>query len=138
MEYYIPKQLSILEIKEDAIIDRKRSRLYFDIQAITLKIPASASDAGLEDIVASFRFKDVYKFFKSNPNCIWFNSTNEMQHRNMADAFDLRFFNARIIKKGNAANKDIFDQFGDGKAALLKSQKLEQQLQDKEAEMWEN
>jgi hypothetical protein len=34
--------------------------------------------------------------------------------------------------------KDIFDQFGDGKAALLKSQKLEQQLQDKEAEMWEN
>jgi hypothetical protein len=138
VEYYIPKQLSILEIKEDAIIDRKRSRLYFDIQAITLKIPASQSDAGLEDIVASFRFKDVYKFFKSNPNCIWFNSTNEMQHRNMADAFDLRFFSARIIKKGNAGNKDIFDQFGDGKEALKKSQKLEQQLQDKEAEMWEN
>jgi hypothetical protein len=138
VEYYIPKQLSILEIKEDAIIDRKRSRLYFDIQAITLKIPASQSDAGLEDIVASFRFKDVYKFFKNNPNCIWFNSTNEMQHRNMADAFDLRFFSARIIKKGNAANKDIFDQFGDGKEALKKSQKLEQQLQDKEAEMWEN
>lgn len=138
VEYYIPKQLSILEIKEDAIIDRKRSRLYFDIQSITLKIPASQSDAGLEDIVASFRFKDVYKFFKSNPNCIWFNSTNEMQHRNMADAFDLRFFSARIIKKGNAANKDIFDQFGDGKEALKKSQKLEQQLQDKEAEMWEN
>ncbi len=138
VEYYIPKQLSILEIKEDAIIDRKRSRLYFDIQSITLKIPASQSDAGLEDIVASFRFKDVYKFFKNNPNCIWFNSTNEMQHRNMADAFDLRFFSARIIKKGNAANKDIFDQFGDGKEALKKSQKLEQQLQDKEAEMWEN
>jgi hypothetical protein len=138
VEYYIPKQLSILEIKEDAIIDRKRSRLYFDIQAITLKIPAAQSDAGLEDIVASFRFKDVYKFFKNNPNCIWFNSTNEMQHRNMADAFDLRFFSARIIKKGNAANKDIFDQFGDGKEALKKSQKLEQQLQDKEAEMWEN
>lgn len=138
VDYYIPKQLSILEIKEDAIIDRKRSRLYFDIQALTLKIPASASDAGLEEVVASFRFKDVYKYFKDNPNCIWFNSTNEMQHRNMADAFDLRFFSARIIKKGNAANKDIFDEFGDGKDALKKSQKLEQQLQDKEAEMWEN
>lgn len=138
VEYFVPKQLSILEIKEDAIIDRKRSRLYFDIQAITLKIPANESDAGLEDIVASFRFKDVYKFFKNNPNCIWFNSANEMQHRNMADAFDLRFFSARIIKKGNAANRDIFDDFGDGKDALKKSQKLEQQLQDKEAEMWEN
>jgi hypothetical protein len=137
VEYYIPKQLSIIEIKEDAIIDRKRSRLYFDIQALTLKIPASASDAGLEEVVASFRFKDVYKYFQDN-NCIWFNSTNEMQHRNMADAFDLRFFSARIIKKGNAANKDIFDQFGDGKEALKKSQKLEQQLQDKESEMWEN
>ena len=138
VDYYIPKQLSIIEIKEDAIIDRKRSRLYFDIQALTLKIPASSSDAGLEEVVASFRFKDVYKYFKDNPNCIWFNSTNEMQHRNMADAFDLRFFSARIIKKGNAANKDIFDQFGDGKDALKKSQKLEQQLQDKESEMWEN
>jgi len=61
-----------------------------------------------------------------------------MQHRNMADAFDLRFFSARIIKKGNAANKDIFDQFPNEKEALKKSQKLEQQLQDKEAEMWEN
>jgi hypothetical protein len=138
VDYYIPKQLSIIEIKEDAIIDRKRSRLYFDIQALTLKIPASVSDAGLEEVVASFSFKDVYRYFKDNPKCIWFNSTNEMQHRNMADAFDLRFFSARIIKKGNAANKDIFDQFGDGKDALKKSQKLEQQLQDKEAEMWEN
>ena len=41
VSYYFPKELSILEIREDAVIDRRRSRLYFDIQSITLIIPAS-------------------------------------------------------------------------------------------------
>ncbi|MFM6937159.1 MAG: gliding motility protein GldN, partial [Aquirufa sp.] len=38
VSYYFPKELSILEIREDAIIDRRRSRLYFDIQSISLII----------------------------------------------------------------------------------------------------
>jgi Gliding motility associated protein GldN len=57
--YYFPKELSILEIKEDAVIDRKRSRLYFDIQALTLIIPASKTKAGFDKPVASFRYKDL-------------------------------------------------------------------------------
>ena len=138
-EYYFPKQLSILEIKEDAIIDRKRSRLYFDVQALTLKIPAAQGGSGIEESVASFSFKEVHKYFKDRKDCIWFNPTNEMQHRNMADALDLRLFNAYIIKKGNGANQFIADEKGmDANKTLRKSQKLEQQLQDKEAEMWEN
>ena len=34
VSYYFPKELSILEIREDAVIDRRRSRLYFDIQSL--------------------------------------------------------------------------------------------------------
>lgn len=136
--YYFPKELSILEIKEDAVIDRKRSRLYFDIQALTLIIPASKTKAGFDKPVASFRYKDVYKLFRSNANCIWYNSDNEMQHKNMADAFDLRLFQARIIKKGNAENKYLTDLFSGDKEGLLMSQQLEYKLLELEHEMWEN
>jgi hypothetical protein len=137
---YLPKDLTIVEIREDAIIDRKRSRLYFDIQSLTLKAPASdSSGTGIEEEVASFSFKQVHEYFKNRKDCIWFNPNNEMQHRNMADAFTLRFFSAPIIKKGNGADQFITDETGmTAQKALKKSQKLEQQLQDKEAEMWEN
>jgi hypothetical protein len=136
--YYFPKELSIIEIKEDAVIDRKRSRLYFDIQALTLIVPASKTKAGFDKVVASFRYKDVYKLFRSNPDCIWYNSENETQHRNMADAFDLRLFQARIIKKGNAENKFLTDMYEGEKEGLLMSQLLEYKLLELEHDMWEN
>ncbi|RXK49775.1 type IX secretion system ring subunit PorN/GldN [Aquirufa rosea] len=136
--YFFPKELSIIEIKEDAIIDRQRSRLYFDIQALTLIIPASKTKAGFDKPVASFRYKDVYKLFRSNPNCIWYNSENETQHKNMADAFDLRMFQARIIKKGNAENKFLTDIYSSDREGLLMSQQLEHKLLEMEHDMWEN
>lgn len=138
VSYYFPKELSILEIREDAIIDRKRSRLYFDIQSISLIIPASKTKAGFDKMVASFRYKDLYKLFRSNPNCIWYNSENEMQHKNMADAFDLRLFMARIIKKGNVEDKFLTDLYGGEKEGLMMSQILEYKLLELEHDLWEN
>jgi hypothetical protein len=138
VSYYFPKELSILEIREDAVIDRRRSRLYFDIQSITLIIPASKTKAGFDKAIASFRYKDLYKLFRSNPNCIWYNSENEMQHKNMADAFDLRMFQARIIKKGNVENKFLTDLYGGEKEGLMMSQLLEYKLLEMEHDLWEN
>lgn len=138
VSYYFPKELSILEIREDAVIDRRRSRLYFDIQSITLIIPASKTKAGFDKSVASFRYKDLYKLFRSNPNCIWYNSENETQHKNMADAFDLRMFQARIIKKGNVENKFLTDLYGGEKEGLMMSQLLEYKLLEMEHDLWEN
>ena len=40
-DLYYAKELSVLEIREDAIFDKQRSRLYFDIQSITIIIPAN-------------------------------------------------------------------------------------------------
>jgi hypothetical protein len=138
VSYYFPKELSILEIREDAIIDRRRSRLYFDIQSISLIIPASKTKAGFDKPVASFRYKELYKLFRYNPNCIWYNSENENQHKNMADAFDLRMFQARIIKKGNAENKFLTDLYGGEKEGLMMSQLLEYKLLEMEHDLWEN
>lgn len=136
--FYFAKDLSILEIREDAVIDRRRSRLYFDIQSIKIVIPASKTKAGFDKEVATFRYKDLYKLFRSNPNCVWYNSENEMQHKNMADAFDLRMFQARIIKKGNVEDKLLTDLYGGEKEGLMMSQLLEYKLLEMEHDLWEN
>ena len=74
----------------------------------------------------------------SNPNCIWYNSENETQHKNMADAFDLRMFQARIIKKGNVEDKLLTDLYGGEKEGLMMSQLLEYKLLELEHDLWEN
>lgn len=136
-EYYFPKELSILEIREDAIFDKQRSRLYYDIQSITVIVPANKTTAGFDKTVASFKYKDLDKLFRSNPNCVWYNEQNEAQHKNMADAFDLRLFHARLTKKGNSKNDDLDTIYGGAKQGLIQSQQLEYKLMEMEHNLWE-
>ncbi len=134
---YYAKQLSILEIREDAIFDKQRSRLYYDIQSITIIIPANMTTAGFDKNVGSFRYKDLDKLFRSNPNCVWYNEQNEAQHKNMADAFDLRLFHARLTKKGNSKDDDLDTIYGSAKQGLIQSQQLEYKLMEMEHNLWE-
>lgn len=136
-DLYYAKQLSILEIREDAIFDKQRSRLYYDIQSITIIIPANMTTAGFDKNVASFRYKDLDKLFRSNPNCVWYNEQNEAQHKNMADAFDLRLFHARLTKKGNSKDDDLDTIYGGSKQGLIQSQQLEYKLMEMEHNLWE-
>ena len=136
-ELYYAKQLSILEIREDAIFDKQRSRLYYDIQSITIIIPATMTTAGFDKNVGSFRYKDLDKLFRSNPNCVWYNEQNEAQHKNMADAFDLRLHHARLIKKGNSKDDDLDTIYGSAKQGLIQSQQLEYKLMEMEHNLWE-
>ena len=127
----------IIEIKEDWIFDKQRSRQYFDIQSITVKIPAEGSSDGLEKVLASFKYKELESYFRLNPNCIWYNAANTAQHKNLADAFELRLFNGRIIKKSNALNKYLDQVYKSPNEALLKSQQLEYELMEFENNLWE-
>jgi hypothetical protein len=131
------KDLYIIEIKEDWIFDKQRSRQYFDIQTITIKIPAEMSSEGLEIELASFKYKELESYFRLNPNCIWYNAANTAQHKNLADAFELRLFNGRIIKKSNALNKYLDQVYKSPKEGLQKSQQLEYELLEWENNLWE-
>ncbi len=136
-DLYYAKELSILEIREDAIFDKQRSRLYYDIQSITIIIPANKTSAGFDKNVASFKYKDLDKLFRSNPNCVWYNEQNEAQHKNMADAFDLRLHHARLIKKGNSKDDDLDTIYGSSRQGLIMSQQIEYELMEKEHNLWE-
>lgn len=137
-EEYFPDQLSILEVKEDWVFDKKRSRLYNDIQTITIILPSEQTATGLELPVASFRWKDVERLFRSDPKkYIWYNTHNTAQNKNLADAFDLRLFYGRITKFSNANDKAFLDIYNGEKEALIKSLNYEQELMELEHGLWE-
>lgn len=132
-----PSELYIIELREDWIFDKQRSRQYNDIQTITVMIPSEGSADGLEKELASFKYKDLEVYFRSNPNCIWYNAANTAQHKNLADAFELRLFHGRIIRKSDPRNRYLDDIYKSPKAGLLKSQELEFELMEKEHNLWE-
>jgi gliding motility associated protien GldN len=138
---FLPREINVLEIMEDMIFDKKRSRLYWDIQAVTMIIPGSnpALGTGLQRAVASFRYKDLVELFKSMPGeAIWFNPQNSAAHLNLSDAFALRLFNGRIIKVANPNDDMIVDVYGKSpKEGLMASQWIEMELLEQEHELWE-
>jgi gliding motility associated protien GldN len=134
---YFPKEMSIVEIKEDWVFDRKRSRLYYDIQTVTIYLPADKNPAGLELAVASFKYKELYELFRSDPKkFIWYNPQNQAQHKNLADAFDLRLFYGRITKVSNPSDTELIGLYGD-REGLLKSYQTEYELMEVEHGLWE-
>ena len=122
---YFPKDLYQLELKEDAIFDKKRSRMYHDIKSLTLVVPASlkANIKGRDIPVGTFKYSDLAKVFRDHPQeAVWFNPRNDAQHRNLADAFDLRLFSSFITKLSNPDNSSLEDIYGGPQQGILAAQ----------------
>jgi gliding motility associated protien GldN len=140
---YLPKEITILEIREDLIFDKKHSRIVHDIQAISLFLPANKNPAGVEKLIASFSYKElVDNVFKDNANAFWYNDANIKEHRNLSDAFDLRLFAAHLVKYSNGADAYIEEIYGTDagnaqQAAIVASMQVEHALLEWEAELWE-
>lgn len=130
-----------LQIKEDLFFDRLRSRMYYDIKAVTLYLPSTSfyNNGGFNKQIASFKYSELEKLFREvmPEKSIWYNNQNQAQHRNFADAFALRLFSAPIIKISNATDKTIREIYGEGKQGIIASQKLEHELVDFENQLWE-
>jgi gliding motility associated protien GldN len=139
--FYFPTDLYQMEIKEDLIFDKQRSRLYYDIIAVTMYVPADHPQnvKGIQQVIASFSYKDlVEKVFKDNPKAIWFNVQNDQQHKNLADAFDLRLFSSYIIKVSNPNDSYLVDIYGgDQIKGIMSSQWAAMELLEFEHNLWE-
>lgn len=133
-----PKQLTLIGLKEDVIFDKKRSRFYYDIISLTVYIPASMNPRGFDQPVATVKFKELIELFKKDNRAIWFNRDNDAEHRNYADAFDLRLFSSYIIKVSNPNDELIQDTYGgDAKAGRYGSEKAALDLMEYEHNLWE-
>ena len=138
---FMPRQLYTLKFRENLLFDKQRSRFYYDIQTITLFIPAEFNSIkGTETEVASFRYTDIAKVFKSMPNARWYNSQNRAEDKKISDAMDLRLFCSRILKISNPKDQMIEDmpEYRDSpRSVLVASQKYEYELVAKENEVWD-
>ena len=138
---YLPQNLYQMNIKEDFIFDKQRSRQYFDIQSLTMSVPSDlpSNKKAIETVVASFMYKElVEKLFKDNPSAIWFNRQNDREHKNLADAFELRLFSSYIVKVSNPEDSYLVDIYGgDQYKGILASQWAAFSLMEYEHNLWE-
>ena len=136
---YRPKDLYEMEVKEDMIFDKKRSRMYHDIKSITLLVPSTlaSNTSGIEKPIGTFKYSDLVKVFRANPqNAIWFNAENDAQHKNLADAFELWLFNSYITKVSNAGDSRLDDIYGGAQQGILAAQQTSADLIEYEYNLW--
>lgn len=139
---YMPSDISSIQILEDVIFDRRRSRLYYDMQAFELAIPGSKTRTGFNQTLGWFKYKDLEKLFRAHPKkAVWFNRQNTAQNKNFADAFLLRLFHGSINKLENPEDETIFDQYiANGRSyreAVWATEWAEIMLMEKEHNLWE-
>jgi gliding motility associated protien GldN len=129
-----------LWVKEDLIFDKRRSRLYYDIQSIQLWVFDDVQ--GFYKPVGIVRYKDVEAKFRQYPErAIWFNRQNTAQNKNFADAFLLRLFHGVIIKIENPDDIDIVSMItasgGNRFEGVYEMYRQENLLMEREHNLWE-
>jgi gliding motility associated protien GldN len=134
--------MSNAHMMEDMIFDRRRSRLYYDIQAIEILIPGAKTNTGIDVSLGWFKYKDLEKLFRNNiPKAVWFNWQNTAQNKNFADAFLLRLFHGTIYKVQNPDDETIDDVYrANGRPyyeGVWAREWTEVQLMEKEHNLWE-
>ncbi|MBS1545696.1 MAG: gliding motility protein GldN [Bacteroidetes bacterium] len=134
--YYVPSQIYKLKLMEDVIFDKRRSRLYYDMQSIELVV--FNEDKGVDVSLGVFKYKDLEKLFRNHPKqAVWFNRYNTAENKNYADAFLLRLFHGTIYKIENPDNDQIFDLYKSHMEAVWAMEWEEMKLMEKEHNLWE-
>lgn len=137
---FFPNQISKLEVVEDVIFDRRRSRLYYDMQGVSIAVPGSETKDGFDLVIGWFKYKDLEKLFRAHPKkAVWFNRQNTAQNKNFADAFLLRLFHGSIHKIENPEDESIIEQYNGRphQEAVWAMEAAEMMLMEKEHNLWE-
>ncbi|MGW8122472.1 hypothetical protein ACV07N_07405 [Roseivirga echinicomitans] len=146
-------RIAMLEIEEDLIFDRNRSVPIWDIQSV--KVVAQADIAGgIEKEMVRIKYKDLVAYLdkvyresmankEENVRGFWFNPRNPRNFDiSLNNAFDMRLFNANIVKFSNpsdAAMEQFFEaQITAGKRNLMEiSRDFRYQLLETMHNLWE-
>jgi hypothetical protein len=138
-----------LELIEDVIFDKRRSRLYYDILAlgIVLENPNSLEKLSTRFYISYKEFiKEVSRMAHSKDlserqKVMWQNRYNPSEGKNFVDAFKLRLFHGVISKVENPDNATIQQIFADNgrsySEAVFARWEQEMILMEKEHNLWE-
>ncbi len=147
-EYFTKDNVVGIELVEDVIFDKRRSRLYYDPQALGLL----AQKAGSTEIspIGYIKYKDFYdlveKSFHSKDmnvrdRVMWRNRYNPAENRSFVDAFKLRLFHGVILKVENPGDytiQQIYERNGKtyGESVFARWEE-EMKMMEKEHNLWE-
>jgi gliding motility associated protien GldN len=139
---YAITDMSTIHMMEDVIFDRRRSRLYYDIQGMEIIVPGAKTNTGIDLSLGWFKYKDLEKLFRNNiPKAVWFNRQNTAQNKNFADAILLRLFQGSIYKVQNPDDETLDDTYrGNGRPyyeGVWAREWTEMMLMEKEHNLWE-
>jgi gliding motility associated protien GldN len=139
---YLPSDMVKMRLMEDMIFDRRRSRLYYDIQAVQLIVPGTKTMNQVDNELGWVKYKDLEKVFRNHPReAVWFNRYNTAENKNFADAFILRLFKGVLYKIENPDDATIQDIYsGNGrpyKESVWARDWEEMRLMEKEHNLWE-
>jgi len=137
-DVYTYGETSLIQIKEDIIFDKRRSRLYYDTQAITLYVPGENTIEQFDKVLGVFSYKELEDYFRRRPDiCIWYNQYNSAENKNLADAFLMRLFHGNLTKVENPRDELISETYGKSvKEGIFAAEWLEMQLMEKEHNLW--
>jgi gliding motility associated protien GldN len=144
-ESFFASDITMIEVMEDVIFDKRRARQYNDIISIKLIVTDQYSVDGSNYYVATFAYKDLEKFFREHPEkAIWYNQYNSAENRNLADAFLLRLFHGQLYKVGNPEDLTIMDLYGEDpetgessiKRGLIGAEFLKMKMLEREHNLW--
>jgi hypothetical protein len=137
---YNAREMTSFQLVEDLIFDKRRGRLYHDIQAIEFII--SDAESGAVKSFGWYRYKDLEAAFRKYPEkAIWVNRQNYAQNKNFADAFLLRLFKGYLTKVENPDDMDIIAMItssgGNWREGVNETYRQENLLMEKEHNLWE-
>lgn len=137
---FLPADVYRINLAEDVIFDKRRSRLYYDIQCVELA--AFDQNTGTFKSLGWFKYKDLEKLFRNNlEKAIWFNRQNTAENKNYADAFLLRLFKGVIYKIENPDDFTVEDVYRQNGRPYYESvwarEWAEMMLMEKEHNLWE-
>lgn len=131
-------ELSILEIKEDYILDIQHSRMVHDVIAFTLILPSNQTR--FTQKIVSFSYKEIIeKLFRPlKEDYVVIETTKSNGHiPNLETLIDARFFHGYIVKYDNFKDEYFEDQYENKRKAIIKSIQYEEKLIEFEAFLWE-
>lgn len=142
-----PSNVQKFKVVEDWIFDKKESRMYVRIIAIAPVVKPNVGGVDLGEVEWGWL---KYHRDSNDPdkldvrellvNMEVFNRQNDAARLTFDDWFEMRMFSSYITKEANQYDLPInsFAEFkDDGTAALLESDRIKQDLFEKEHDLWE-
>ena len=147
-EFVGADQIQGLKLVEDVIFDKRRSRMFYDIQAIGL-LAQPQGDAELQTR-GYVLYKDFFKLVESYAHSknlaerdmvMWRNRYNPAENKTFTDAFKIRMFHGVIEKVENPDDRSIVEIFRSNNRtfteAIYARWEEEMKMMEKEHNLWE-